>query len=487
MRLNEDTSMEISDEIHTLCRRYQALALSQDAQQLTVALHGEIAPALLQALRFAAGKSIVVEQWPLARLEQIQNQRQAPEGATPLPEASDDNTPSLNDDSDTPVVQFINQTLRSAIQRRASDVHFEPYQQTFRVRLRIDGVLQAIASPPFNLAARIIARLKIMGQLDIAERRLPQDGQLSVQLDNTSFSMRISTLPTLYGEKVVLRILQTDRQELLLEQLGMSQAALGHYANALASPQGLILVTGPTGSGKTVTLYSGLRQLNDVQSNLCSVEDPIEIPVFGINQTQINSKTELDFARVLRALLRQDPDVIMIGEIRDKETAEIAVKAAQTGHLVLSTLHTNSTSETLTRLTQMGIPGYLLAACLKLIIAQRLVRRLCSHCRYPQHDPVRFPASLWAEPLTPWSASGCEHCFGGYYGRIGLYELLTITPAVQDALLQNASAGQLAKIARQQGQATLLQAGLTLIAQGVTSLEEVYRVVGVAADSEVIT
>lgn len=475
--------MEISDEIHALCQRYQALALSEDQQRLTIALHGEIPAALVSALRFATGKSVGIEQWPAARLEQAQNQRQSLI-LVPPPENTEELPPSLNDDGDTPVVQFINQTLRSAIQRRASDVHFEPYQQRFRVRLRIDGVLQAIASPPFSLAARITARLKIMGQLDIAERRLPQDGQLNVQLDNARFSMRISTLPTLHGEKVVLRILQTDRQELPLEQLGMSQEALGWYANALSNPQGMILVTGPTGSGKTVTLYSGLRQLNDAQSNLCSVEDPIEIPVFGINQTQINSKTDLDFARVLRALLRQDPDVIMIGEIRDKETAEIAVKAAQTGHLVLSTLHTNSTCETLTRLTQMGIPGYLLAACLKLVIAQRLVRRLCPHCRYPQVEILHFPATIWPEPLIPWRAAGCEHCFGGYYGRIGVYELLKITPEIQNALMQNASVSQLADIAQQQGQTTLLQAGLGLVAQGTTSLEELYRVVGVTAQGE---
>jgi len=475
--------MEISDEIHALCQRYQALALSEDEQRLTIALHGEIPAALVSALRFATGKSVRIEQWPVARLEQAQNQRQSL-ALVPPPENTEDRPPSLNDDSDTPVVQFINLTLRSAIQRRASDVHFEPYQQRFRVRLRIDGVLQAIASPPFSLAARITARLKIMGQLDIAERRLPQDGQLSVLLDNASFSMRISTLPTLHGEKVVLRILQTDRQELPLEQLGMSLEALGWYANALCNPQGMILVTGPTGSGKTVTLYSGLRQLNDAQSNLCSVEDPIEIPVFGINQTQINSKTDLDFARVLRALLRQDPDVIMIGEIRDKETAEIAVKAAQTGHLVLSTLHTNSTCETLTRLTQMGIPGYLLAACLKLVIAQRLVRRLCPHCRYPQVEILHFPATIWPAPLLPWRAAGCEHCFGGYYGRIGVYELLKITPEIQNALMQNASVIQLADIAQQQGQTTLLQAGLELVTQGITSLEEMYRVVGVTPQGE---
>lgn len=475
--------MKISDEIHGLCQRYQALALGEDAQKLTIALHGEIPTELVNALRFATGKSIEVEQWPLARLEQTQNKWQASPATQPQ-EIVANTAPSLNDESDTPVVQFINQTLRNAIQRRASDIHFEPYQQVLRVRLRIDGVLQAIPSPPFTMAARITARLKIMGQLDIAERRLPQDGQLNVQLDNASFSMRISTLPTLHGEKVVLRILQAERQELPLDQLGMSQDALGLFANALANPQGMILVTGPTGSGKTVTLYSGLRQLNDAQSNLCSVEDPIEIPVFGINQTQINSKTDLDFARVLRALLRQDPDVIMIGEIRDRETAEIAVKAAQTGHLVLSTLHTNSTCETLTRLTHMGIPGYLLAACLKLVIAQRLVRRLCTHCRHPEAEPLHFPAKIWPEPLFPWRAAGCENCFGGHYGRIGVYEFLSITPEIQNALMHNASVMQLADIAQQQGQVTLLQAGLTLVAQGITSLEEIYRVVGMNSYGE---
>lgn len=477
-------TMEISDEIHALCQRYQALALSQDDERLTIALNGEASALLLQALRFATGKSIVIEQWPLARLEQTHNQRQT--SALPTEQGlSEDTAPSLNDDSEAPVVRFINHALRTAIQRRASDVHVEPYQHQLRIRLRIDGVLQAVASPPFALARRVIARLKIMGQLDIAERRLPQDGQLSVQLDDAHYSMRIATLPTLHGEKVVLRILQTDRQELPLEQLGMSPTDRSLFAGALANPQGMILVTGPTGSGKTVTLYSGLRQLNDEQSNLCSVEDPIEIPVFGVNQTQINAKTDLDFARVLRALLRQDPDVIMIGEIRDKETAEIAVKAAQTGHLVLSTLHTNSTSETLTRLTNMGIPGYLLAASLKLVIAQRLVRRLCIHCRYLQTERLHFPPSLWPEPLTPWRAEGCEHCFGGYYGRIGIYELLRITPEIQQGLLQNLAASQLADIAQRQGQVSLLQAGLTLITQGITSLEEVYRVIGNDAETQV--
>lgn len=478
-------SKAISEEVHGLCRRYHTLALSEDHTTLTVA-HSEEAPqGLLAALRFATGKRIHLEQWPAARLELALNQRHL-QASTPS-KATSERTPgtaSLDDESDTPVVQFINQTLRMAIQRRASDVHFEPYQQQFRVRLRIDGVLQTISPPPAELAPRLSARLKIMGQLDIAERRLPQDGQLGLWLDNARYSMRIATLPTLHGEKVVLRILQTERQALPLERLGMSQAALGCYTAALSCPQGMILVTGPTGSGKTVTLYSGLHQLNDAQSNLCSVEDPIEIPLFGVNQTQVNVKTELSFSRVLRALLRQDPDVIMIGEIRDRETAEIAVKAAQTGHLVLSTLHTNSTCETLTRLTHMGIPGYLIAACLKLVIAQRLLRRLCEHCRYQQSQPVHFPAAIWPEPLTAWRADGCEHCFGGYYGRVGVYELLKITPKVQAGLLQNASPGQLADIAHHQGQITLLQAGLTLVAESVTSLEELFRVVESATNAE---
>lgn len=261
-------SVTISDEIHALCRRYQALVLSEDECCLNVALAEEAPQALLSALRFATGKRIHLEQWPTARLElelnrhQIQGNHLQQALQEPEPDA-----PSLNDESDTPVVQFINQTLRIAIQRRASDIHVEPYQQTLRIRLRIDGVLQAIASPPFALAARLTARLKIMGQLDIAERRLPQDGQLSVQLDNATYSMRIATLPTLHGEKVVLRILHTERQELPLERLGMDQTALAQFAAALSCPQGMILVTGPTGSGKTVTLYSGLRQLNDAQSN----------------------------------------------------------------------------------------------------------------------------------------------------------------------------------------------------------------------------
>lgn len=474
-------AIAIAEEIHLLCRRYQALALHSDGEILTIALSSEAPKALLAALRFASGQTINVEQWPAARLEQKWEQRTASTAESLLTQESslgESASAYLNEEDDTPVVQFINQTLRQALQRRASDIHFEPYHHHYRIRLRIDGVLQILPSPSPALTPRISARLKIMAQLNIAERRLPQDGQLTLTLDNTQHTMRISTLPTLYGEKIVLRILQLQAQDLPLEQLGLSENALEHYTQALAKPQGLILVTGPTGSGKTITLYAGLRRLNQTQRNICSVEDPIEIPVHGINQTPINLKADLDFARVLRSLLRQDPDVIMIGEIRDVDTAEIAIKAAQTGHLVLSTLHTNSSAETLTRLTQMGIPGYLIASCLQLAIAQRLVRRLCLHCRYLLDTPVTLPSHLWPVPLPVWRARGCEQCFSGYYGRVGIYETLAVTPEIQQALIQNLPTRQLADIARQQGQKTLLDVGLSLVAQGVTSLEEMYRVIG---------
>lgn len=470
------TGRDISDEIQVLCQRYQALALSQDETRLTIALNGDLPTLLLQALRLASGKQVVVEQWPLARLEQARNQQQNVASSTQRI-ASDDATPSLNDDSDAPAVRFINLTLRSAIQRRASDVHFEPYQHQLRVRLRIDGVLQAVVSPPFALAARVIARLKIMGQLDIAERRLPQDGQLGVQLDHASYSMRISTLPTLYGEKVVLRILQTDRQELSLEQLGMSPADRDRFAGALANPQGLILVTGPTGSGKTVTLYSGLRQLNDQQSNLCSVEDPIEIPVFGINQTQINAKTDLGFARVLRALLRQDPDVIMIGEIRDLETCRIAIQSSLTGHLVLSTLHTNSAAASITRLLDMGVESYLIASTVNGILAQRLVRRLDPATRVAFEAPPELIAEHGLDRLTDRRPIVLYRPgTGGYRGRSAITELLVMNDELRSLLMRQADAATLEQAARRSGLRTLHEEGLRQALAGITSLEEVLRV-----------
>lgn len=350
----------------------------------------DVAPALLTALKFASNRRIVVERWSQAKLEQAFH---------PLPQAAERDavfsiTPTTEPkDEETSVIHYINQPLAQAFQRRASDIHFQPMTDNYRVRMRIDGVLHICSSPPLGWAARLIARLKIMGQLDIADLRLPQDDQFSFALNAQSLSLRIATLPVLEDEKIVLRVLQTYRQMLTLDSLGLSPTAYTCLTQALQQPQGMILVTGPTGSGKTVTLYSSICCLNESQRNICSVEDPVKITLPGINQTALNLKAELDFSPILRALLRQDPDVVIIGEIRDSETAEIAVKAAQTGHLVLSTLHTNSAIETLTRLGHLGIPGYLLACALTLLIAQRLVRRLYPHCKTPASPPLIFPDS----------------------------------------------------------------------------------------------
>ncbi|MDX5628910.1 MULTISPECIES: type II secretion system protein GspE [unclassified Brenneria] len=470
-----DDAEHLTHELQILCRRYHALLLNMDEQTLSVAVSGAPSADMLAALRFAGNRQILLEQWPQARMEQQLNPVKTV--AEPTEDYHAEPEDHINDE-DTPAVHFINQTLRLAIQRRASDIHLEPLLTQYRVRLRIDGVLQEISPPPAELSTRITARLKIMGKLNIAERRLPQDGQFSLTLDQQVYSLRIATLPVQHGEKVVLRVQQTQQQELALAKLGLSDGDLARLIRVLGMPQGMILVTGPTGSGKTVTLYSAIRWLNDVSRNICSVEDPIEIPLPGINQTAINPKADLDFSRILRAMLRQDPDVIMVGEIRDAETAEIAVKAAQTGHLVMSTLHTNSAVETLTRLSHLGIPGYLIAAALKLVISQRLVRRLCPHCKTPAEPLSQLPAELWRGPLRHWQAKGCSHCLSGYYDRIAIYEFLVITPALQQALADNANNNRLARLARESGSITLLAAGLALVNQGVTSITEIYRIAG---------
>lgn len=453
--------------LENLCQQYRAVILHQDSDLLTVAVAQTDASCkeMVEALRFATQCRVEVEQWPQARLEQYgQN--------STTPEVVRENAPAES------VVNAINVILTHAIQRRASDVHIEPQQDGVRIRLRIDGVLQILTNLPEVPSAGLIARLKILANLDIAERRLPQDGQFTVTLAEKQASFRLSTLPTRYGEKCVVRLLQSEAHAIALEKLGMSASSLRLYREALAKPQGLILVTGPTGSGKTFTLYSGLSALNLPEKNLCSVEDPVEIPLAGVNQTQINVRAGLDFNLVLRSLLRQDPDVIMVGEIRDAETAEIAVKAAQTGHLVLSTLHTNSTSETLTRLGQMGIPGYLLGSALKLVVAQRLVRRLCPCCRQPAEILAHFPSSIWPGTLQTWRAPGCDHCFSGYYGRLALFELLPVNGKMQNAIASEASADNLLALAQQQGMRSLFSEGLLAVSRGETSLDEVHRVVG---------
>ncbi|MDN0110913.1 type II secretion system protein GspE [Yersinia mollaretii] len=498
----------ISDELHILCRRHRTIALKLDGKNLSIASSGPVNDELLTTLRFTCGRKIRVEYWPEAKIEQSLNlalsaKEQRSNGIDPTdhPQSTpqhegerqggtSSNQPLqdleenlLDNESNIPVIKFIHQTLWLAIQKRASDIHLEPYQHRYRIRFRIDGVLHESPAPPTELVCRISSCLKVMSKLNIAEKRLPQDGQLNLHLNGTRYSMRIATLPVQYGEKVVLRILNMQQQS-TLEKLGLPKIAVQQLTRALSAPQGLILVTGPTGSGKTVTLYCSLGHLNQPQRNICSVEDPTEIQVDGINQTQTNSKIGLDFSHVLRAMLRQDPDVVMLGEIRDNETAEIAVKAALTGHLVLSTLHTNSTAETLMRLTQMGIERHLIASSLSLVIAQRLVRKLCIHCRQASPNLFHPPTEARAAPLQHYQARGCEHCCAGYYGRTGVYEMLNITPQIQQALLNNVSPAELTRMARGQGQKTLLSAGLALVESGVTTLEEINRVVGFLAEAE---
>ena len=382
------------------------------------------------------------------------------------------------------LVDFINQLIKEALVKRISDIHFEPYQDKYRIRARIDGVLQEVATLPIELSRQVAVRLKVMAKLDIAEQRLPQDGQLN--LDEQT--MRISTLPVAYGEKVVLRVMDNSTQQLFIDQLGLTDDELVCYKAMLNSSQGLILVTGPTGSGKTVTLYSGLMEINRGEQNICSAEDPIELPIAGINQTQVNAKIDLSFSKILRSLLRQDPDTIMIGEIRDKETAEIAVQASQTGHLVLSTLHTNSSAEALIRLNQMGIQNYLIASSLKLIIAQRLVRKLCPHCKKLSAEPIQLPKESFSDEdgnntiSHHYLAQGCQHCIGGYKGRIGVYELLVITPEIQSLLL-NQSAFTLSAIQQfiaEKKIKTLAIAGIEQVKNGVTSFAEIQRVLDYA-------
>ncbi|MDQ1212282.1 type II secretion system protein GspE [Pantoea anthophila] len=452
------------DAITALCQRYRAVILQHDADQLRVAVAESAPPGLSEALHFASQCQIEIECWPQARLDQCQH---ADTGRVAREE-----TPAES------AIEAAELILRQALERRASDVHIEPDAEGMRVRLRIDGVLHPLSSLPVTQPAALLARLKILGGLDIAERRLPQDGQFSLAIAGQSASFRLATLPVYGGEKAVIRLLQSESAALSLDKLGLPPAQLRLFTTALAQPQGLILVTGPTGSGKTFTLYSGLSALNRPEKNLCSVEDPIEIPLSGINQTQIHNRKGLDFNRVLRALLRQDPDVIMVGEIRDAETAEIAVKAAQTGHLVLSTLHTNSTAETLTRLRQMGIPGYLLGPALKLIVAQRLVRRLCPHCRQPAQAVAHYPAEIWPGTLQTWRAPGCDHCFSGYFGRLALFELLPINARLQNAIAAGMPLENLLTLAKQQGLRTLLVSGLEAVSRGDTSLEEMQRVIG---------
>lgn len=395
-------------------------------------------------------------------------------------------TAETNSEDDAPIVKYINKVLIDAVRKGASDLHFEPYEKKYRIRFRIDGILYEIATPPVNLANRFSARLKVMARLDIAERRLPQDGRIKLRLaKNKSIDLRVSTLPTMWGEKVVLRILDSSAASLNIDMLGFDDKQKKLYLDTLAKPQGMILVTGPTGSGKTVSLYTGLNILNTSELNISTAEDPVEINLPGINQVQINPKAGLSFASALRSFLRQDPDVVMVGEIRDLETAEIAIKAAQTGHLVLSTLHTNSAAETLTRLLNMGVPAFNVASSVTLIMAQRLARRLCPHCKQSHHIPdselleMGYTQQEVSEGITLYKPVGCEECSNGYKGRVGIYEMLSMSENIANLIMEGGNSLQIADMAIKEGMMTLYRSGLEKARMGITSLAEVNRVTSV--------
>jgi type IV pilus assembly protein PilB len=398
--------------------------------------------------------------------------------------AGEDNmaTDVQSDADEAPVVRFVNKILLDAIKKGVSDIHMEPYEKNFRIRYRQDGMLYSVASPPANIATRIISRVKVMSRMDIAERRVPQDGRIKMILSKTrAIDFRVNTCPTLFGEKVVLRILDPTVAQMGIDKLGFEPEQRELFLKAIHKPYGLVLVTGPTGSGKTVSLYTGLNILNSIERNISTAEDPVEITVEGINQVNVNNKAGLTFANALRAFLRQDPDIIMVGEIRDLETADIAVKAAQTGHLVLSTLHTNDAPQTLNRLMQMGVAPFNIVSAVNLIMAQRLGRRLCEACKVPAKlpDSVLLSAGFTQEELpnlTIYKAVGCEKCTNGYKGRVGIYQVMTLSENMCSMILNGGNALQLTQLSKEEGINDLRASGLNKVRQGITSLEEIDRV-----------
>ena len=393
------------------------------------------------------------------------------------------NEVSASDAEDAPIVKYVNKMLLDGIKGGASDLHFEPYEKSYRVRYRTDGILHEVSKPSIKLAPKISARLKVMSQLDISERRVPQDGRIKLKLSKTkSIDFRVNTLPTLWGEKIVLRILDPSSAKMGIDALGYEEVQKELYLDALHQPQGMILVTGPTGSGKTVSLYTGLNILNTPETNISTAEDPVEINLEGINQVNVNTKVGLGFPEALRSFLRQDPDIVMVGEIRDLETASIAIKAAQTGHMVMSTLHTNSAAETLTRMINMGVPAFNIATSVSLIIAQRLARRLCSNCKEPNNVPKEtllkegFTNEQIDTGFTLYKPKGCDKCSGGYKGRVGIYEVVKITPTISQLIMSEATSIEIAKQADEEGFNNLRKSALIKAIEGVTSLEEVERV-----------
>ena len=479
-----------------LVRKHHALPLIKRGNRLFVAVSDPMNMLALDEMKFNTGiatEPVIVQHDKLTKL--IEDVLSAADSSME-DLALDDDLDNLeinaeredkedvteSDADDTPIVRFVHKVLLDAINRKASDIHFEPYEKKYRVRYRIDGVLQEVSNPPVNLAPRIAARIKVMSRMDISERRIPQDGRIKMQLSrNRAIDFRVNTLPTLWGEKIVLRILDPTSAQLGIDVLGYEEDQKRLYLDALSKPYGMILVTGPTGSGKTVSLYTGLNILNTPDRNISTAEDPAEINLPGVNQVNVNPRVGLTFANALRAFLRQDPDVIMVGEIRDLETAEIAIKAAQTGHLVLSTLHTNDAPQTLARLMNMGVPAYNIASAVSLIIAQRLGRRLCNRCKAV--DDVPREALLEEgfredelDGLTIYKAVGCDECTNGYKGRVGIYQVMPLSEEMGRIIMEGGNAIQLAEQAKKEGVNDLRESGLNKVRAGVTSLEEINRV-----------
>jgi type IV pilus assembly protein PilB len=483
----------ISEE---LISKHQTLPLFKRGKRLFVGIADPMQSHALDEIKFHSNcmvEPILVERASLQRLiETLLNTMRdvMPDMGGDLEEldmsGGDDEVESTGIDAtggdDAPVVKFVNKILVDAIRRGASDIHFEPFETQYRVRLRVDGILKAVASPPMKMANRISSRLKVMAQLDIAEKRTPQDGRIKLNLSKTrAIDFRVSSLPTLFGEKIVLRILDGSSAKIGIEKLGYEPEQQKLFIDAIHKPYGMVLVTGPTGSGKTVSLYTGLNMLNTAERNISTVEDPVEIRVEGINQVQQNVKRGMTFASALRSFLRQDPDVIMVGEIRDLETAEIAIKAAQTGHMVLSTLHTNDAAQTISRLMNMGIAPYNITSSVTLIIAQRLARRL-HDCKKPMELPVDvllkagFTQADIDEGLTIYQAVGCDSCNEGYKGRLGIYQVMPMLEDIQKIVLQGGNAMQIAEVAKAAGVNDLRASALLKVKQGLTSLTEIDRV-----------
>ncbi len=490
----DDAVTKLVDE--KLIRAHHALPLFKRGNRLFVAVSDPTNLVALDEIRFhvsAHTEAVLVEEDKLTKLidkaMDAQDTSMSDLGDSSLDDLDisaedEDSEPTTNEAEidDAPVVRFVNKILLDAIKRGASDIHFEPYEKRYRVRLRQDGMLSEVASPPVQLAPKIAARIKVMSRMDISEKRVPQDGRIKLTLSkNKAIDFRVNTCPTLFGEKIVLRILDPSSAKLGIDALGYEPEQKQLYLDNLAKPYGMILVTGPTGSGKTVSLYTGLNILNTPDVNISTAEDPAEINLEGINQVNVNPKVGLTFAEALKAFLRQDPDIIMVGEIRDIETAEIAIKAAQTGHMVMSTLHTNDAPQTIARLMNIGVPPYNIASALNLIIAQRLARRLCPQCKTPADIPKE---ALLAEGfkeneipgLKVYKPVGCDQCSDGYKGRVGIYQVLPISEDMGKLIMKGAGAYEIAEQAQKEGIPDLRQSGLKKVKDGLTSIEEINRV-----------